>query len=415
MEAGQTVADAVRRKSEHVNASRTSLAAIVILVLTAAVAYVVASHSPRLRENLVRRDSIAYWAAGKLLVSGHDPYNLVQVLALEGSQGYSESKPLVLRTPPWSLFLVIPLGLLNAFAAWALWVALSLLAVIVSIRLCWRMYGNEARAPAIFLVVAYLFAPIPACLVAGQMGLVLLLGIVLFLWWDRTHPFLAGMALVLPFAKPHLLSLFWVVLVFWAMKEKQHRLLAGLIVAFVMAIGLALIFEPATFQHYQAMLREASIGHEFIPAFSGVIRLLLFRRLFWVQFIPMALGLVWACWFYRKNRARWNWREHGPALLVVSVLTTPYAWLTDEVVLLPAILQAAIWVYSKRHQLATRSKFVVSIFAALNLLLLLILNAKVPFATGIYFWSSLLWFGWYFYSHRLRRVATANSRPLPVM
>jgi hypothetical protein len=413
MEAGQTVADARRRKSGHVNASRTSIAGIVILVLAAAVAYIVASHSARLRDNLVRRDSIAYWAAGKLLVSGHDPYDVGQVLALERSQGYSESKPLVLRTPPWSLFLVIPLGRLNAFAAWTLWVALSLGAVIVSIRLCWKIYGNAARPPAIFLVVAYLFAPIPACLVAGQMGLVLLLGIVLFLWWEPSHPFIAGMALILPLAKPHVLSLVWVVLVFWAVKEKQRRLLAGLILAFVMATGLALIFQPAIFQHYQAMLRQASIGHEFIPAFSGVIRLLLFRRLFWVQFIPMALGLAWACWFYRKNRARWNWREHGPALLIVSVLTTPYAWLTDEVVLLPAILQAAIWVYSRRHQLAVRSKLAVSMFAALNFLLLLILNAKVPFATGIYFWSSLLWSAWYFCGRRVRSLQTTNS-PSPV-
>ena len=93
MEGGQTVAHAQRRKSGHVNASRTSIAGIVILVLAAAVAYIVASHSARLRDNLVRRDSIAYWAAGKLLVSGHDPYDVGQVLALERSQKYSESKP----------------------------------------------------------------------------------------------------------------------------------------------------------------------------------------------------------------------------------------------------------------------------------------------------------------------------------
>jgi hypothetical protein len=398
MEERQAIVPAGRHTGAATNAAKMRPAGILVLGLAAAVAYTVASHSTRLRENVAKRDSIAYWAAGKLLVSGQDSYNSARVLELERSQGYSESKPLVLRTPPWSLFLVVPLGLTNAFAAWTVWVTLSLVAVVVSIRLCWRMYGNEARAPAIFLIIAYLFAPIPACLVAGQMGMVLLLGIVLFLWWHRTHPFLAGMALILPFAKPHLLSLFWVVLILWAAKEKQRALIAGLIVAFVMATGLAMVFDTAIFRQYHAMLREAAIGHEFIPALSGVVRLLLFRRLFWMQFIPMAGGLVWACWFYWKNSARWNWREHGPALLIVSILTTPYGWLTDEVVLLPAILQGAIWVYNKRHQLSTRSKIAVSIFAALNGLLLLILNAKVPFATGIYFWSSLVWFGWYFYS-----------------
>ena len=395
----------------HVNAPWTRVAGIIVLVLAATVAYTVASRSGSVRHNVSNRDSIAYWAAGKLLVRGENPYNSVRVLEMERSQGYSETKPLVLRTPPWSLFLVIPLGLTNAFAAWTAWIALSLVAIVVSVRLCWKMYGTDTRAPAILLVVAYLFAPIPACLVAGQMGLALLLGIVLFLWAHRTHPFFAGMALILPFAKPHLLALFWVVLMLWGAKEKQWRLMAGVIVAFMMATGLAVIFDPGNFQHYRSMLHEASIGHEFIPAFSGVIRLVFFRRLFWMQFAPMAIGFFWACWFYWKRRVWWNWHEHGPALLVVSILTAPYAWLTDEVVLIPAILQAAIWAYQRRRQLAVKSKFAVSIFAALNLVLLLILNAKVPFATGIYFWSSLVWFGWYFYALRIHSPRSGSIQP----
>src|SRR6184192_1988389 len=158
MEAPQTTVPGVSHPSAATNPAKMRPAGILVLLLAAALAYTLASHSTHLRENVARRDSIAYWAAGKLLVTGHDSYNTVRVRELERSQGYSESKPLILRTPPWSLFLVIPLGLTNAFAAWTSWIALSLVAVIVSIRLCWKMYGNEARAPAIFLMVAYLFA-----------------------------------------------------------------------------------------------------------------------------------------------------------------------------------------------------------------------------------------------------------------
>jgi len=32
--------------------------------------------------------------------------------------------------------------------------------------------------------------------------------------------------------------------------------------------------------------------------------------------------------------------------------------------------------------------------------LLLILRSKIPFATGIYFWSSVVWFSWYFFAVR---------------
>ena len=45
-------------------------------------------------------------------------------------------------------------------------------------------------------------------------------------------------------------------------------------------------------------------------------------------------------------------------------------------------------------------------------MLLLILNAKVPFATGIYFWSSLVWFGWYFFGRRVRSATGASGASL---
>ena len=144
------------------------------------------------------------------------------------------------------------------------------------------------------------------------------------------------------------------------------------------------------------MVDEAAIGNEFIPALSGVLRLLFFRRMFWVQFVPLAIGFVWGIRFFLKNQSIWDWREHGPALLIVSVLVTPYEWLSDETVLLPAILQAAALVYSARKKLRLLSKIGLVVFALMDVLLLLILKAKVPFATGIYFWSSLVWFFWYF-------------------
>jgi hypothetical protein len=119
-----------------------------------------------------------------------------------------------------------------------------------------------------------------------------------------------------------------------------------------------------------------------------------------VQFIPMTVGLFWCVWFLIRNQRNWSWRQHGPALLVVSVLTTPYAWLSDEVVLLPAILQAATFVYQTRTNIRVTSQVILVIFALLDALLLLILKSKIPFATGIYFWSSLVWFAWYVYARQ---------------
>jgi hypothetical protein len=305
--------------------------------------------------------------------------------------------------------MVLPLGLMGPFPAWVAWITVSMTSLMLSVRFCWKMYGHNGRPPTIYVVVAYTFAPVPACLVAGQMGLVLLLGLAFFLWLEPDHPFLAGAALVIPFAKPHLLALFWAVLFLWALIACRRAIVAGFLSTLAATTVTALAFDPTIFQHYQEMIHEASIGNEFIPALSGVVRLLFFHRQFWVQFIPMAIGFVWSLWFYFQNRLRWAWRDHGLALLVVSVLTTPYAWLTDEVMLLPAVLQATLWVTYSKDCLTATARVLITLFACLNLLLLLVLKAKVPFATGIYFWSSLVWFGLYLFGRRFRHSGLQQS------
>ena len=368
------------------------------VVLAASLAYVLFSQAGALHANVGARDSIAYWAAGRLLLQHQNPYDAAAVLHLERQQGYAEAKPLVLRTPPWSLFLVLPLGILNAFWAWIVWIGLSVGVLIWAVRATWRIFGEGSRPPDFWIVIGYCFAPVPACLVAGQFGMVLLLGIVLFLLLERNYPFLAGAALVLPFAKPHLLSLMWLALGLWICRERKSRIAGGFLSAVALATAVALMFDPAILQHYPAMLQDAAIGNEFIPALSGVLRLLFLRPFFWAEFIPISLALLWCGWFYFVNRSNWNWRDQGLTLLVVSVLATPYAWFTDEVVLLPAMLQAGLWIYGARQRITMGTRVVLALFVFLDLLLLLILAAKVPFATGIYFWSSLVWFSWYFYA-----------------
>lgn len=379
---------------------RTALKLVLAVVATGLLGYFLVRMVPEIRRSVTLRDSIAYWSAGRLLLEDRDPYDQGSVLELERQQGYEADRPLVLRTPPWSLWMVLPLGVMGPLAAWCIWIWLCLGSLLVAMGLCRRLYGGGTPRD-IFAVAGYLFAPVPACLVSGQMGLMLLLGVILFLWLESRKPLLAGAALILPFAKPHLLSVFWLVLTLWIALRGKQKIALGFTLAFAAATAIALAFDPAVFQQYSEMLRTASIGREFIPALSGVVRLIFFRRHFWVQFVPLAIGVVWSLWFFRKHYSIWNWHQHGPALLVVSVLVSPYSWLADESVLLPAILQGLAFVYEARVGMKLRTRLTLVMFALLNVLLLLILRSKIPFTTGIYFWSSLVWFGWYFYALRL--------------
>ena len=387
---------------------------IINTLLVGLLIWFLVAHQKTIRAGASKRDSIAYWAAGELLIHHQNPYSVPDVLALQRSQGYVGQKPLMMRPMPWSVWLFLPLGLLSVYWAWVVWTAILVGCLVVSIRICWRLYGDRLEPPAPVVLAAYFFAPVAGCLVGGAMGLVLLLGITLFLYLEEDHPFWAGVALLIPLAKPHIVGLLWPILAVWILTRRKWLVLAGAAVALLLSSAIALSFDPHIFQHYRAMMHDQAIQNEFIPALSGMIRVLFFRRHFWVQFVPLGLGFAWSAWYYWKNREAWRWSVHGPAVLVVSLLTTPYAWMTDEVVLIPAILQSVLWLSDKR--LKVRSQLVIVFFVLLNFLLLRILQAQVPPSTGIYFWSSLVWFGWYWYarSFQLSRQSTPESTPVPV-
>ena len=367
------------------------------VALTAAAVYLVATHMDKVRANVSQRDSIQYWAAGKLLIHRQNPYEVKSTIQMEQEQGYTQDRPVLVRTPPWSLFLFLPLGLANAFWGWLLWMAASVAGLIAAMRLSWKMFGKGDRLRPVFLTVGYLFAPVLACLEAAQIGMVLLIGIVMFLELEEKRPFLAGAVLVLPFAKPHLLIFFWLAFFLWILLHKKFAVAGGFISAVVAVTILALFFDLSTFQHYREFLRTAAIEGEFIPTVSGVLRLLFFRAYFGAQFIPTLLGLLWSVWFCWKNMAKWSWRDHGLTVMVVSILTTPYGWLTDEVVLLPAVLFAAMCIFGGKKKLRVTTRMALAVFGSLNWLMLLLIASHIPLQSGIYFWSSLLWFGWYWY------------------
>jgi hypothetical protein len=278
---------------------------------------------------------------------------------------------------------------------------ISLASLVVAMRLCWNLFGRDPSFRPGFQLMAYLFAPVAGCLATAQIGLLLLLGVLLFMFLEARRPFLAGAALLLPFAKPHLLSLLWLSLALWSIDRKQWRVIGGLAAATALAILTDLCFLPTVFQDYRAHLATAAIGGEFIPSLAGVTRMLFFRSYFWMQFLPLAVGAVWCVCYFLANRLTWDWRCDGLSVTVVSVLTTPYGWLPDEVVLLPAVLQAAAWMAAGKRPGAA-GRIPLAVFALLNGLLLLMVCFQVPLRSGLYFWSSAVWALWYAWGWRWR-------------
>jgi len=110
----------------------------------------------------------------------------------------------------------------------------------------------------------------------------------------------------------------------------------------------------------------------------------------WLQFLPEGAGCVWALWYFWTRRTRWDWMDHGLLVLLVSAACTPYAWFTDESMLLPAIMAG---VY--RADESGRSLLPFGLFAGAAMMEVF---AEIPITSAYYLWTVPAWIAWYLYA-----------------
>lgn len=326
------------------------------------------------------RDYISYWSAAKLLAQHTDPYSPSHVFALEKAHGDLATHPILMRNPPWTLFLVAPLALGGPSVTLYFWT----LAAIG----CLFLFARLQQVPSNIRAFAFVFAPAISAIITGQSSPFLLLGFALFLHFHQRRPFMSGAALLLMAIKPHLFLVFGAVLLADCIRRRRYAILAGASLALVLATGFALCFDPHVWQHYVAMMRGSRLDQEFFPTASMLFRLLIRPASDWLLFVPSALGIAWGLWYYARNWKQWDWDVHGMLLILVTVTVSPYGWFTDSIVLLPPIAFALASPAKRRHSAA-------ALMFINTLALVVLLVVRAPITSPAYVWLPtviLLWF-----------------------
>jgi hypothetical protein len=355
------------------------------IVLAGILVITVASHP-------AAKDYISYWSAGKLLLHHADPYSPSGVFALEKTQGYSEAKPIIMRNPPWALFLTVPIGFGGPTYGLLLWTAALAGSIIASLRML--------HIPSKDVALAFVFAPALASICVGQSSPFLLLGFSLFLRFYTSRPFLAGASLLLMAIKPHLFVVFWMVLLIDCIYRRRFLILAGGTAALAAGTAFSMCFNPRIWQQYFAMLRASALDHEFFPTTSMLFRLLVDPKADWLLFVPSALAVFWGLWYYARSRRAWDWRVHGMLLMLVTVMVSPYGWFTDEIVLLPSIAFALSAREPRKYSTGT-------LLAINSIALLIVVGFHPRLSSSAYLWTPLAWLAWFLYANRRKRDITA--------
>ncbi len=297
-----------------------------------------ALHALPIDARLLADDYVEYWAAGRLNLSRGNPYAADQLLPLERAVGRM-AEVLMMWNPPYTLALAMPLALADYKTSRLLWLLLNIAAVMIATSWWWRLSDGPPERWWAAQVVAFTFFSTVTVLRMGQIGPLVLLGIVGFLRYERErHDWRAGAFLALIAGKPHLLYLVWPALLLWTTQTRRWRVMAGAALALLAATAAALLANPAVIGQYLAAMTADSPLIWATPTFGSLLRLRFGFERRWLQFVPLVPGLLWLWVYWRRHRNRWQWTAHLPLLLLVSVVTTAFGWSFDQVVLLPAIL-----------------------------------------------------------------------------
>jgi hypothetical protein len=292
---------------------------------------------------LASPDFAMYWTSGRLHLQGENPYDPEKLLPLEQEHVPGQANVFVMYSPPWILTVVLPFALLSYHAGRLLWLLLHASVVLLCADVLWRLYGGPTRYRWLAWLIAFGFVPTLYLLKSGQIGALLLLGAVGFLYFERRgRDLAAGGAVALLALKPHLVYLFWPALLLWVIQHRRWRILLGAALVGLCATLVPLSVNPAVVQQYRESMTAYRPTVWLTPTFGTVLRLVVGEDREWLQFVPLLPGTVWFVVYWLLHRKTWDWARQTPLLLLVSFLSTCYgAWSHDYVLLLVPVMQVA--------------------------------------------------------------------------
>ncbi len=332
-------------------------------------------------------DFIEYWASARLLLNAGNPYSPEEMLSLQRTIAPDRIDPLLTWNPPWTLSFTAPFGFMSFAVAHLLWLVLNTTVLVICSPLLWKIYGGNPSQSRVAWLICFATIPTYMVLSLNQITPLVLLGIVGFLnFYRRKLFFLSGLSLTLVAIKPHLAYLFWLAVLFWMIHRRQRKIFYGALVGIASATLLPLLLVPDVFSLYLAQYSTELAPRPLdwqTPNLSTALGYVMGSNALWIRALPTLLGVVWLTIHWSRNKNDWDWVKQMPLLLLTSQVATPFAWTFDQILLLPALMEVAVWT-SQSTRLTVIIKAIVVAFTMINLGPLII-NAVVPYYQWL-FW-----------------------------
>ena len=403
MPADETTSQAIRLSRVRIERMKKSplrmLAAVCIVAVGFCYLGAMYAIAMRGKKPGLEGDYIGYWAAGQQLIRHADPYDPGALLRIETAAGFDRVAPSITPSPPVTFLLLLPLGLIDAWTGLILWGMAMMAALAASLWMLWSLSG---RPNTLLPLLGFCFAPAWVCMFGGQIGLFFLVSVTAFFYFIERGPLVAGVVLLPCVMKPHLFLTLGVVLLLWILDRRAWRVLGGFMLALGVSTAVTLYLDPHVFTHYAQSVRATDVVNRVTPTLPVLLRHTLAPGAAWLEFLPAVLSCVWGVWFYARHRAHWSWLHEGLLVLLVARLCAPYAWFSDEAIILPAVMIALLHA-RKRHG-------VLWLSAAIAAVELAQVFKRMDMKNYAYAWTAPAWLAWYLYATRDSVAAPEETR-----
>ena len=299
-------------------------------------------------------DLVEYWAAAKIFAYGGNPYDPSLMLIFE-REGVPGTELIRMWNPPLVLSLIAPLSLFSFAKAVPLWIAINLMLLVASLGFCASAFSIKLKTPQLLLFLVTLY-PIALTLSYGQISILLLFGLSGFFWFRRRGLFfLAGLALSITLIKPHLLYLVYFFLLLETIRFGNWKSFAGLVLGGGSLLGAAWIWEPRIIGWYLEATNNPPINFQ-TPSLGSLLQAVSGVNQLWVRLLPTIIvggaTAIWLALNFKKN----NSESILFLLIALSLLTAPYGWTYDHVLLIPV----GLWLLSDKSSVGVAGALIAA-------------------------------------------------------
>jgi hypothetical protein len=295
-------------------------------------------------------DFRAYWSAAYLLSHSENFSDPDLLMAVEREHTFWK-KDFVVSTwnPPWLLALLLPYAFVSFERAAWLWLLTNILVVFVGAVLTWRVtaVSPQSKRQSIYApLFAMFFLPTIAALHMGQVNTLVFFGIALYLFfYEEKRPFFAGAALTLTLVKPHLVYITIPLILLDALHKRNWAIFWGIASCAFLLTSVVFAFRPSFIADYFNTVSSNPLLAWQTPTLGGIFAALFgweWMKLMGVLILPIVITIWW------RRRDQISMPVLVAVSLLVSVISAPFGWNYDVVVLLIPTIQVIVWIFERQ-------------------------------------------------------------------